>query len=387
MDENEHLNVNENENTNKISVIIYYSYIYKIGGIESWIYNMCQQLCNYYDIKVMFDDGNIEQLKRINEYVIVERRNSSDTYNCDVLLVASHLNKYPNNIKCKKCISVVHSDYEYYKDVLDCDSIAENANEIVSVSNKAAKSLNSVTGRNCKIISNILGKKVKPNKVLHLVSFTRLSPEKGYERMCFLVKKLKDNNIKFDWKIFSDIDNKQLTKLDYPEIIFMNPTLDKYDYLSDADYLVQLSDTEAFCYSVHESLQYGTPVLVTDLDVFKDVVIDGYNGYNFKLDMSNVTDEMIYKIVNNIPTDFIYNDATEEIIDKWFDIIGEPKYTEDVKINNKYIKVQAIEEYYDLQQYKNINVGDTFDVTSVRAYELCTTNNYINRPLCKVIGV
>jgi glycosyltransferase involved in cell wall biosynthesis len=48
----------------------------------------------------------------------------------------------------------------------------------------------------------------------------------------------------------------------------MTPRLDIRDYIADADYLVQLSDTEAWSYSVLESLSLGTPVITTPIPCF-----------------------------------------------------------------------------------------------------------------------
>ena len=241
------------------NIIIYVGYVYDIGGIESWIYYMCQNLYSYYNITLLFDTGNVKQLKRYNEYVKVQHRNRDKKYECDILLIANNWSEFPKNIEYKKCITTIHSDYKYFNEQLRSNlTVIKQANEIVCVSKQASDSIYDLFGLKNKIIPNILGKKKKINKILHLVSFTRLSVEKGYDRICNFIKILKDNNIKFDWKIFSDADNWKLDKLNYPEIIFMKPTLDVYDYMADADYVVQLSDTEAFCYTVHESLQYGT---------------------------------------------------------------------------------------------------------------------------------
>lgn len=372
-------------NKQQKSIIIYLDYVYDIGGIESWLYYLCQNLCHYYNITFLFDIGSMEQLKRLNKYVDVEHRDIDKIYICDVLLIASNWSGTPKNIKYNKCISTVHSDYKYFNEQLKYNlSVIKNADEVICVSKNAADSIRELFGIQGKIISNILGKKQKTNKILHLVSFTRLSEEKGYSRICALVKMLKENKIKFDWKIFSDIESKSFEKLNCPEVIFMEPTLDVYDYIVDADYLVQLSDSEAFCYSVHEALQYGTPVIVTDIEAFKDVVIDGYNGYKIKLNMSNVDSEFLNKIVNNIPKDFKYDERFEEIKEQWFDVLGEP-----VENNKDYcsstVKLEVLEDYYDKELQKEMNVGDIITVDKLRAYELTTINNNAYRKLCKVV--
>jgi hypothetical protein len=43
----------------------------------------------------------------------------------------------------------------------------------------------------------------------------------------------------------------------------MQPELNIRNYIADADYTVQLSDTEAYCYTMIESLLLKTPVIVT----------------------------------------------------------------------------------------------------------------------------
>lgn len=372
-------------NKQQKSTIIYLDYVYDIGGIESWLYYLCKNLCSYYNITFLFDIGSMEQLKRLNKYVNVEHRDRDKIYICDVLLIASNWSGSPKNIKYKKCISTVHSDYKYFNEQLKANlSVVKEADEVVCVSKNAADSIRELFGIQGKIIPNILGKKQKTNKILHLVSFTRLSEEKGYSRICALVKMLKDNKIKFDWKIFSDIESKSFEKLNCPEVIFMKPTLDVYDYIVDADYLVQLSDSEAFCYSVHESLQYGTPVIVTNIEAFKDVVIDGYNGYKIELNMSNVDPEFLNKIVNNIPKDFKYDERFKEIKEQWFEVLGEP--VENIKdYCSSTVKLEVLEDYYDKELQREMSAGDIITVDKLRAYELTTINNNAHRKLCKVV--
>ena len=376
----------KDENIDQKKVIIYVGYVYDIGGIESWIYYMCQNLYSYYNILLLFDSGNIIQLKRYNKYVEVEHRNRDKQYECDTLLIASNWAEFPKNIKYKKCITTIHSDYKYFNEQLRSNlTVVKQANEIICVSKQASDSIYELFKLKNKIIPNILGEKIKTNKILHLVSFTRLSIEKGYDRICYFVNILRNNNIKFDWKIFSDAEHWKIDKLNCPEVIFMKPTLDVYDYMVDADYVVQLSDTEAFCYTVHESLQYGTPVIVTNINTFKDVVIDGYNGYKFELDMSNINSDMLNKIVNNIPKDFVYDERFEELKQKWFEVLGEPVKIDDNIDHSSTVNLEVIENYYDVELQRDMKIGDVIEVDKLRAYELTTINNNAHMKLCKTI--
>ena len=79
----------------------------------------------------------------------------------------------------------------------------------------------------------------------------------------------------------------------------MEPKLDIEKYIANADYLVQLSDNEGYCYSVVEALTQGIPVLVTPCPVFNEIgLINGENCYILPYDMNELPIDDIY---NNIP--------------------------------------------------------------------------------------
>ena len=89
------------------------------------------------------------------------------------------------------------------------------------------------------------------------------------------------------------------------------------DYIAEADYLVQLSSEEAFCYSVVEALEIGTPVIVHPLPVFEELKIkDGKEGYIIPFDM-NFDTEKLWKIPK---VKYKYNNGT--IVSKWKQILG-----------------------------------------------------------------
>lgn len=90
----------------------------------------------------------------------------------------------------------------------------------------------------------------KPKKVLNLISATRLTEEKGRDRMIKLGNILNNAEIPYLWTIFTN-DSR---KIQNDNIVYMPPRLDIIDYIANADFLVQLSDCEAYCYSVVESL-------------------------------------------------------------------------------------------------------------------------------------
>ncbi len=95
-------------------------------------------------------------------------------------------------------------------------------------------------GDNPTTIKNILLPRKKTNKILRLISCTRIDPEKGWNRMLRLMEMMKTANIKFEWNIFTN--NPQ--KCDYEEVHFYKSRYDIWDYLANSHYTVLLSDSE-----------------------------------------------------------------------------------------------------------------------------------------------
>lgn len=75
----------------------------------------------------------------------------------------------------------------------------------------------------------------------------------------------------------------------------LSPKLDIQNEIVKADFLIQLSDNEGYCYSVIEALTNGIPVIVTPVPVFKELKINEKNSIILNFDCSNL-DEVIDKI-------------------------------------------------------------------------------------------
>ena len=129
----------------------------------------------------------------------------------------------------------------------------------------------------------------------------------------------------------------------------MKPSYDLWSYIKEADYGVQLSDTEGYSYFINECLQYGTPVLCTDFPSAYESVKDGENGYILDMDLKNLD---IEKIVNNIPKNFEYKEKCSE--KDWIKLLD--KKVE--RKRSKMFKVIAKQDYTDkcpeyIESYNN----------------------------------
>ena len=87
--------------------------------------------------------------------------------------------------------------------------------------------------------------------------------------MLKLALELKKANIKFRWTIFTDLDLYNQKPFDLEEVVYMKPSYDFWDYIKEADYAVQLSDTEGYSY-FKEIFRTSTRELI-------DYIKDEYN--------------------------------------------------------------------------------------------------------------
>ena len=72
----------------------------------------------------------------------------------------------------------------------------------------------------------------KPRKLLKLISATRLTKEKGLDRMTKLSEELDKKGIPYIWLIFTDRPPEKVSK----NIILMKPRYNMSDYMAQADY-------------------------------------------------------------------------------------------------------------------------------------------------------
>ena len=227
-------------------------------------------------------------------------------------------------------------NYKYLKDnkILEAQyKPFDKTNIVVGCGYFVSKMSNLVLKDNPITIQNILAPEIKTQKVLHLISCTRIDDAKGGHRMKKLCEMLREAGIKFDWKIFTNGDHA----LDGEEIQYFKPRFDIWDYLADADYTVLLSDSEGLPYTVQESLQYKTPCIVTDIGGCTELVKDGINGYVVPLDM-----DFDVKKLLKIPKLRDYDNHAKE---KWLELLDGGVYmkkTEKKVEELKLIKLEAI---------------------------------------------
>ena len=322
-------------------IILYHSNPLKFGGVDTFDYNFCKKLKEKYEITFLYKEGNQETIERLKSLEIdVQKYNDNKKYVCDICILASAWGGYPETViaKDRRYIQMVHADYEQ-ADLIDFTYKKwRKTTEHVGVSDQVCKSFKKLFP-NEKItrIYNILDDKKETKPILKLISATRVSKEKGYERMLELAKSLKRADVKFRWTIFTDLNLYNQKPFEMEEFVYMKPTKDIFDYIVEADYGIQLSDTEGYSYFINECLQYGTPVICTNFPSAKESVEDGVNGYILNMDLSNLN---IEKIVNNIPKNFKYVEKCK--VSDWTKLLDKRN-----SLPKKKYKIEALQDYTD----------------------------------------
>lgn len=299
---------------------------------------------------VYYKDGDPKQIERLSKNVECHRyinqkikcENFFCMYNPDII----------DNVEAKEYINIIHSDY---KEIRISPVVHPKFTKTIAVSKRVANSYEELTGIKCEVIYNPVALD-KPRPLLKLISATRLTREKGKERMERLGILLDQKEIQYQWLVFTN-DRKVI---DNDNIVYMSPRLDITSYIADADILVQLSDCEAYCYSVVESLTLGKPVIVTDLPVYEELGITDEISYKLPLDFKDID----IKRIEELKGKKIKYTPPKEEWDRYLD--NETRYNPNTKVT-----IKPIKSFTDIQ--KGIKVDrntDPYEVDLPRAIYL-----------------
>ena len=335
--------------------IVYYPILNHIGGIESFIYYLAKKYQNN-DITVYHQGGHPDQINRLSQYVRVRHYNG-EKIKCEKAIF-NYRTDIIDNVEADEYIQVVHCDFKEATKIGYPPNINPKIQRYIAVSENVKNIFKELTGIEAELCYNPI-KLDAPKKILNLISATRLSGEKGKGRMIQLANMLDAAKIPYIWTIYTNDTNA----INNPNIIYRKPRLDVVDYIANADYLVQLSDTEGYPYSILESLSVGTPVIVTALPVVKEMGIEnGKNGFILDFDMTNVPLDAIYQ---GLPA-FEYTAKK----DRWGTIMAKGKSTYK-KEQAEIVKVKPIKRYFDLQMNRLVDSKENpFEVTRERANAL-----------------
>lgn len=351
------------------SNLFYISNFNTIGGVETFIFELARKYQDY-DIVVIYKSGSIDQVNRLKRYVKVIHWNNQKVkckkaffnYETDII----------DNVDAEEYIQIIHA---MFKTQGIKPRINPKINKYLSVSESAGKEWNELTGKEITHCRNPLQVTDEEKKeALYLISATRLTKEKGKERIIKLGQLLDMAGVNYLWFVFTN-DTDVIYN---PNIIYCKPRLNIRPFLASVKgrgYGVQLSNCEGDCYLTRECEALGIPLLCTPVPSFKEQgLVDGKNCYYIPFNVDEIDEKLIDKIVNKIPE---YEGYIKD--DGWEKELVKSKSTYKEELNKRYL-VEAIKCYNDVELKRFIAVGDQFEVNMLRKEELIGGD-----PLVKVV--
>ena len=358
--------------TIKHTNVLYANDLHMIGGVETYLNEMVKKYHDL-DICVCYKTADKNQIKRLKKLVPVYRVDENTKIFCKVAII-NYDTSIIDQIVEGDVYQTIHGDYSnpHYQALGIKVPTDDRLKGYISITHYSEKSFERLTGIKPMFSYNPLTVE-KGEKPLILMSALRLRPEKGTERMKKLIQALNKAEVNYLWYIFADEE----WDVDDSHLVFVKPRLDLSYFMEQADYLVQLSDTECCSYSINEMLFRNKPVIVTPLPYLDEIgVKHGKNAWIMEFDCSNV-DEIV-KNITKIPK-FEFK-KFEDNYDKFFvksKSTYEPK--EDVKYLVRANKQWLIDSLADNQLGYIPHEGEEWIVDEERLDVLLGNNPFRNK--------
>lgn len=333
--------------------VIYFPSLHIVGGVETYCYEMALKYGKDYDITIVYKQGDPKQMQRLREVTRVIKFQDGDKIICDVFLFGWGWDII-DSVEAKEYVQTYHADFKA-RGISPC--MDERVTKRYGVAENTTIGIREHFNMDVETMYNPYTVK-RPRKVLHLISATRLSPDKGYNRMLMLADALEKADIPYLWTIYTD----KPQDTGHPSMVCLPTRLDILDFVAKADYLVQLSDSEGYSYSIVEALSVGTPVICTEFGVAKEQGVEnGKTGFILPFDMSEIPVDEIYKGVRKFkytPRESHY----EEILAP-----GESDY---VYSPDAVVPIKVRTNFFDLERDQMSIQGTQYEVTRKRAKHL-----------------
>lgn len=317
--------IRHDKSSNLPSVVFYQKLLYVIGGIETWSANIAK-LFKGRNITFVFTKADLTQLLEIAKYCDVVMDNGTREYKCDIFISANYDGGaiILDRVKAKRKYQTIHSDFNALKHIVRGWSnfnlkLDNRFDKILAVSETAQKGLLDAFRIKSDILPNPLAEAEKSSPVT-FITLSRASEEKGILRIVEMARRFEEEGRDFIWLVCSTLSNTPAKIREaiesVPELVIVQPQLNSRKLISKADYLVQLSDTEAYCYSIREALQQKVPVIATKFDEAKKIIKNGKNGYLVDFDLSDLDSKKIFEKIPKIAQPY-----KEELSDKWLKLL------------------------------------------------------------------
>lgn len=356
--------------------IFYVADLNVIGGVETFLWEMVKKYQNY-DIAVVYRTGHPNQIERLKQYCMVYQH-TKQRIKCKVAIINYDVSIINFIEEGAEIYQTIHGDYTNpvytWKPLLH-----PRIKEYICITKYMYNTFTKLTGcKNIRLCYNPITIEPEEDKMLILVSATRLTKIKGKDRMIALSNALDNAGIKYIWYVFTN----DVNAINNPNVVYMKPRLDVRRWISKADYVVQLSDTEALCYTMVEALYMNVPVICTPFPFLDEIgVKDGKNAWILDFDLSNMK-HITDNIMNKPKFEF------KQLEDSYDELLShKPSHYKEDKIMK--VKVEALDTYEkfnitDAELDRVPKAGEQYEVTKERL-NILMGNNASGRVFVKVI--
>lgn len=338
--------------------VITINHINIIGGVEEFIYQLAK---NYErDFTVYYKTADPEQLRRLRKCCNVVQFTGKEHIVCDRAFYDYGVNFFIENIEAKEHIEVIHADYK----VLHIPPHTHpKITKYICVSELIKRHFLAVAPdvdpAMVETVYNPLELSEDERRPALLIgSFTRLTGEKGGNRIKELAERMNRAGINYLWFVFSDYSDFIKNK----NVIFCQQRLAGItNIMASLDYVAQVSDSEGWSYTEQQAKMLGIPMIHTPYPSYFEMGTRP-EDICLEFDMSNV-DEVVEKLKNVKKK--LTKSSWVQPKNKWDELLlkgGEIK-----KKGTGRMRIKAIKDYYDTFEDKDVKVGDVYDTTDDRA--------------------
>lgn len=322
-----------------MKVIMYFKLVNSIGGVESFLYYLSKK----FEFEFWYKEGDPIQIQRLAKNIKVKKYNG-EQLECDTFIV-NYNPDIIDNVKAKEYIMMIHCDYlaVKFKPITH-----PKFTKYIGVSQYVCDIFTKLTNIPCELCYNPvyldIPKVEKKKDKVHIIYAGRMTEEKQGWLIDKFSNVMDNSGIDYDLTIYS---NKK-PRFNSKNIILKDPKLDLTKEMTEASFNLITSKAEAFCLSGVESLICGTPLICTDLPVFKEIGINETNSIKIDESLKNFNPNDLLKEFNftykppkdcwnkYLPTQKTYN--PKEIVK----VRVLKKYT-DLYLNKKYLKDDEVE--------------------------------------------
>ena len=347
-----------------------------IGGVETYLWELVKKYQDY-DIAVVYKTGNEQQINRLKQFCMVYQH-TNQKIKCKVAIINYDVSIINFIEEGADIYQTIHGDYS--NKVYSWKPLTHpRIKDYICITQYMMDTFTQITGKTNTILHyNPLTIDDKNDDMLILVSATRLTKIKGKDRMIALANALDNAGIKYIWYVFTN----DVNAIQNPNVVYMKPRLDVRRWIKKADYLVQLSDTEALCYAMFEALFMNVPVICTPFPFLDEFNIkDGKNAWILDFDLSNMK-HIVSNIMNKPKFEYKkFDDGYDEVLDHT------PSHFKEDKIMK--VKVEALDTYEKLNITDAVlgrvpKAGEQFEVTKERL-NILMGNNAGGRIFVKIV--